>query len=240
MNFNPWTFLFEIFNFLVLTFVLHRLLYRPLREAVERRQQDASRARQEAEEMRRAAMALQQEAKQHKHAQEQERQSLLQKAHEQAEGERMSLLAEAERVVRERQEKARQDLERERAEARNAMQQEAAAQALELARRLLAESADRSLNDQLARRLGQTLHELSPAEREKIRDEWQPEDGAVLESADAVNGTVLRDLAESAAAVLGKPVSPEVRVRPELIAGCRLRLGSHVWDATFAGPLQTN
>ena len=61
MIFNVWTFLFEVVNFLVLVYVLHRLLYRPLREAIDRRreanakaQADARKARQEADRATRA------------------------------------------------------------------------------------------------------------------------------------------------------------------------------------------
>ena len=35
MTFNGWTFLFQVLNFVVLAYALHRLLYRPLREAIE-------------------------------------------------------------------------------------------------------------------------------------------------------------------------------------------------------------
>src|SRR6185369_16713189 len=57
VTFNVWTFLFEVLNFLVLAFVLHRLLYRPLREAVDKRKAENDKARVEAEAARKEADA---------------------------------------------------------------------------------------------------------------------------------------------------------------------------------------
>src|SRR5262249_32360016 len=142
MTFNVWTFLFEVLNFLVLAFVLHRLLYRPLREAVERRQQAVAREREEAARASQEAAGLQQRLQEQLAEQEQERQLRLRQAHEQAEADRKKLLAETERVIRDRQEEQRRALAREREEALQALHGEVAGMALDLARRLLAGVAD--------------------------------------------------------------------------------------------------
>ena len=39
MNIHLGTFVFQIVNFVVVAFILHRLLYRPLYEAIDRRRQ---------------------------------------------------------------------------------------------------------------------------------------------------------------------------------------------------------
>ena len=61
MHFNPWTFLFEMLNFVVLAVVLYRLLYRPLHAAIDRRREDVTRAQTEADKAREQAVTLQQQ-----------------------------------------------------------------------------------------------------------------------------------------------------------------------------------
>jgi F-type H+-transporting ATPase subunit b len=237
MTFNIWTFLFEVLNFLVLAFVLHRLLYHPLREAVERRRREVAREQEEAEKARQDAATLESRLKQQLADQEQERLKLLREAHEQAEADRKKLLAETERVIRDRQEEQRRALEREREEALQSLRGEVADWAVGLTRRLLAEAADSSLHRQLALRLVETLRHTPEGECEHLRDQWQPGDGAVLETSQALDDATLGQITDGAEAVLGRPVVPAVQVRPELVCGVRLRLGGQVWDASLAGQL---
>jgi F-type H+-transporting ATPase subunit b len=237
MTFNVWTFLFEVLNFLVLAFVLHWLLYRPLRAAVERRQQGAAREREEAASARQEAAALEQRLQAQLAEQERERQQLLRQAHEQAEADRKKLLAETERVIRDRQEEQRRALAREREEALQALQGEVAGIAVDLTRRLLAGAADSTLHRQLTLRLAEALGQVPAEEREHLRAQWQPGDGAVLETAQELDGPALGQVTDAVGIVLGRPVTPAVQVRPELLGGVRLRLGGQVWDASLAGQL---
>jgi len=238
MTFNLWTFLFEILNFLVLAFVLHRLLYRPLREAVARRQEATARARTEADKARQEAQDLEHQLQERLAQQDREREKTLRTAHEQAEAERKQLVAEAERTIRERQDEARKTLDREREESLRTLRSEVATMALDLTRRLLTGAAERTLHIQLVRRLIETLHDLPEAEREQLARDWQPQDGAVLETAEALDAATLTDVNAAVSLVLQKPATPSVNVLPELIGGVRLRLGGQVWDASLAGQFE--
>jgi len=236
MTFNLWTFLFEILNFLVLAFVLHWLLYRPLRAAIERRQKADAEARAEAERVRLEAADMHRQRQEQRAEQEKERQQLLYQAHEQAEAERKRIIGDAETAARRRQEEARQTLDRERAETVQALQGELTQLALDLARRLLGEATDRTLHSQLALKLVETLRSLTTEEQKRVRGHWRPQDGVVLETAGDVDG-VVSQITDILCAILGQPVTPEMRACPELLGGVRLRLGGFVWDASLAGPL---
>src|SRR4051812_21431663 len=104
MNFNGWTFLFEVLNFVVLAAMLHWLLYRPLRDAIDRRRAADARVREEAEKARAEATEMCRHLEGLLADQEKERQKLLHQAHEQAEAERTRIVAEAEATARRRQE----------------------------------------------------------------------------------------------------------------------------------------
>lgn len=237
MMFNWWTFLFETLNFVVLAYVLHRLLYRPLRAAIDKRREANARAQSEAEQARRAAEELRAQLQEQLSQLDRERQELIRTAREQADAQRQQLLAAAQQTIQRQLDEARQALERERAEALKALQGELMDQAVALARRLLAESCDRSLQQQLALRLVQSLEQLSDEEKRSLRAGCQPGESLVLESADGVDASTLARLNAAAAAIVGRPAEVTVEQRPELIGGVRLRLAGQVWDASLAGQL---
>ncbi len=61
MTFNVWTFLFEIVNFVVLAYILHRILYRPLRAAIDQRRAVLAKTQSDAEAARAQAVAMQEQ-----------------------------------------------------------------------------------------------------------------------------------------------------------------------------------
>jgi F-type H+-transporting ATPase subunit b len=235
MTFNWWTFLFQAINFVVLAYILHRLLYRPLREAIDKRQTANAQAQEVAEKTRQEAETLRQQLQEQLAGAEQQRQELIHQARAQAEVERTKVLAEAERKVRQSQDEVRQALEREREEALRSLRQEVISQALTLTRRLLAEASDRTLHQQLVLRLVQTLEQLPAAEREQLRANGQT--SPVLESAQDLDPGTLEQLARTVTALTGQPATLVVQPRPELLGGIRLRIAGRVWDSSLAGPL---
>jgi F-type H+-transporting ATPase subunit b len=236
--FNAWTFLFQALNFVVLAYVLHRLLYRPLHEAIDRRRQATAEARAEAERARQEAESLQHRLREQLAEVELKRQAVIHEARQQAEADCRQLRAEEERSRQQRREEALAALERERTEAREALHAELVNGAVELTGRLLREAAERTLHRQLALRLAETLRQLPEDERQQLRTQWRPEDGAVLEVAGALDEATRDELAAAVAEALGARVPLTVHDRPALLGGARLRLAGQVWDASLAGQLR--
>ncbi len=242
MTFNVWTFLLQALNFVVLAYVLHRLLYQPLRQAVEQRRSATERAATEAEKARQEAQALQQQLNDRLAEVERVRQESIHQAREEAALERRKMLEQAEQLVQQRQEEARQALQRERAETLKAMHSEIVGQALELTRRLLGEAVDRTLHRQLVLRLLETLDQgngqlLPEGGREQLRKRWQPEDGVVLETAQETDEATLIKVKQVVSSLLGQPAAVTVQINPALLGGARLRVAGHVWDGSLAGQL---
>jgi F-type H+-transporting ATPase subunit b len=238
MVFNVWTFLFQVVNFLVLVAILRWLLYRPLRDAIDRRRDASARALSDAEDARRAAAALQTKLSKQLVELEQRRETVLREARRQAEAERAASIVDAEGTIRRRREESEQQLARDRDEALRSLRGELVHSAVELAQRLLREAADRTLNRQLAERLVEELRLIPDAERGRLRGEWDHRDGATVETAAELDGEVLNELGVALESVAGRPLKLSVEVRPALVSGVRLRIGGHVWDATMAGRLE--
>ncbi len=238
MAFNVWTFLFQVINFLVLVYILRRLLYRPLREAIDRRREANARAQADAEAARREAAALQQSLDQRLADLDRSREAVIREARDRAEAERQAAAADAEAAIRRRREEVEQQLARERDEAVRSLRAELVRSAVEMAGRLLSEASDSTLQRQLAARLVDELRRVPDDERRRLREEWDDGEAAVVEAAAEMNGEVLRDLGGAIESLVGRPLDVSVQVRPDLLGGVRLRIGGHVWDASMAGRLQ--
>src|SRR6185437_10735734 len=100
MIFNVWTFLFQVVNFLVLVAILRWLLYRPLREAIDRRREADARAQADAEAAHQRAEATQHTLDQRLADLEHGREVAIREARDRAEAERQSLLADTEAAIR--------------------------------------------------------------------------------------------------------------------------------------------
>jgi F-type H+-transporting ATPase subunit b len=238
MIFNIWTFLFQVINFLVLVAVLRWLLYRPLREAIDRRREANASAQADAEAARREAAALQAKLDQELADLERRREAVIREARERAEVERQSLLADTEGDIRRRREEVEQQFARERDEALRSLRAELVHSAVEMAGRILSEASDSALQRQLAGRLVEELGRIPDEERRRLRGEWEDGEAAVVETAAELNGDSLRELGVAIKSLAGRPLDITVRVRPVLLGGVRLRIGGHVWDASIAGPLE--
>ncbi len=236
MTFNPWTFLFEILNFVVLAYILHRLLYRPLREAIDRRKAETERARTEAEAARKEAEVARAQLAARLAQVDQERLHVLSQATEQIEIERAKRLAEAEAAAKSVREQARRDADRTHQDAKALLEGELVALGIDVADRLLRQASNSSLDAQLAASLAETVHNLPAREREQVRIDCQTGDAAV-ESARSLDRDTAGKLTAAIRDLLGRDCEVRFEVNAGLIGGVRVRVGCHVWDATFAAQL---
>ena len=160
MTFNVWTFLFEVVNFLVLVYVLHRLLYRPLREAIDRRREANAKAQAEAEKARQEAdraPAATERSSWRTWSSSARSRSARPASRPRPSGKRRGRgrAGACSGAAR----KSTQQLERERAEALQALRAELVQSAVELAERFLREASDSTLQQQLAGRLVEELQQ---------------------------------------------------------------------------------
>ncbi|MGE0886660.1 MAG: F0F1 ATP synthase subunit delta [Blastocatellales bacterium] len=237
MTFNWWTFLLEAVNFVVLAFVLHRLLYRPLHEAIERRREIVNQQRTAAEKAQAEAETIRQQLEVQLAEMDQQRQQTISQARQQAELERKKILDESEKAAARQQEDFRRALARDRQAMLQKLSGEVISQAVNLAERLLLQAADSTLQTQLERHLLETLTEIPTDQRDRLRHDWQTESQAWLETAAKSEASVQKDFSAALSSLAGRELALNVRIDPELIGGVRLRIGGHLWDASIAGQL---
>ena len=168
MEINWFTFFAQILNFVVLIFVLQRWLYKPITQAMERREKtirdrlsSASQQQQEAQQEVERYQEMQQDLAdrqtemltQAKLEAEQTRQRLLQEVHESVETERSQWQA---------------SLQRQKASFLREVSHRTMQQLQTTVRRLLADLAESELETQMARVFLQKLRDLNEAERAEL------------------------------------------------------------------------
>lgn len=164
----------QIVNFLILVWLLHRVLYRPLTRAIEARGQEVNRRLAEAEEARRAAKAAEEAHQAAIRAIEADREATMQAARDDAGRLRHELIGKVHAELAERREAWQRQLDDEKAAFLDRLRRRAGEAFVTLARRVLAEMADRELVDQIAGVFARRLEGMDAAERERLRKALVP------------------------------------------------------------------
>jgi F-type H+-transporting ATPase subunit b len=159
----------QVINFLILVYLLHRFLYHPIINAMDRREERIARRMEEADERESEAEEAARVYREKQEALEQERQQRLDAAEEEAEARRQELLTEAREEVREARRQWESDLAREQEELRRGMRRAAVEAVARITRRVLADLADADLEARMVDRFLERLADLDEEERTALR-----------------------------------------------------------------------
>lgn len=234
MRLDATTLIFETINFVVLALVLWRILYRPLRGAIEARRSAVEEARQRTEAALGEAQRLESEWR-HKHEElEALRASVRAEVLDAAERERAVLLERAREDARAELARVRQLAVAEREAAERWVESAIVERGADLAGRLLLELAPRAVDDALAERLVGAL-ETKRAELSALAEE----DGVEVELTGArlPEPALAERVAEVLRAAAARPVRIVTRGEPSLVGGWTVRVGDRLFDASIAGEL---
>jgi len=236
MGLDATTFVLEIVNFLVLLWLLHRFLYRPVQAAIAKRQRQAEEAAQELATQRAALDARQRELQKARAALDDERASM-----QQALGAEIA----AERARRLDALRTELDDERTKAQTRSALEQQqearrqeaaAAQRAQAFVRRYLERLAGPELERAITGLFLSDLAALGPEARDRLRS--SPAGGTIeIATAFAPPDSERREVEASLLTTLGRTVSARWTIDPALIAGISVRLDGQLLEASLARAL---
>lgn len=238
MGFDFTTFLFELANFALLLWILQRVLYRPLREGVERRRAAMARERELAAEERAAAGALRAEAEERLEEVDRLRETIVADAREQAAKEEARILEHAREEAEAERERVQRTLEREREEALAWLREATVDNATEIAGRLLRDLLPEDADRVLLGALVASIPEQGDAFRAQASGARG--DGPLVVELCAprpLDDEVLATLRSVLEETLARPCRLSLREDPSLLAGVVLRVGDRVLDASVAGHL---
>lgn len=224
MRLDPWTLGLQTANFLVLVWLLHRFLYRPVLRIIAARQAAADKLTADVQAEKRAAESLHQSLESQRAAISQERDAILKQVREAADTEGKAILAKARTDAEALRSEAQKVLERERAEIVESAGRDAALLALSIVRRLLQDAPAASVQDRLLDLVCEDVKSLPADSKQHIAErvaanERTPE----VVTAVALDKRTAERFGERLSAALGAPTMPVFRVDPTLIAGVEVR-----------------
>ena len=236
MEFNIWTFIFQLINFVVLLLILRKLLYRPVKEIMEKRRAAVRKTLEDAEKTKTEAIALKDEYEKKKTEIGRLRGEALDKAEAEAEAMRKEILrkAEEEAKVIFHKERARLDFEKKKLESR--LKESIVDTSLSFAASVLSDLSDMNLHNRILEKLVESV----PGIVKEIKDMNIPADGLSVEIvsayplADSFTGRILEEFKT----VYHGNVSVNTVVDSELVAGAVVTILDMVYDASLKGQLK--
>jgi len=236
MQFNATTFLFEIVNFVVLLFVLQRLVFRPLKRSIDARRAEEERRAEETATKLEATRALERELVEERRSLGAVRDKAVREAAEEAAAERARILAQARADAAAERSRTMTLLEAERDAAQAWVREVTVERATAAAGKMLLALAPGAVED--------ALRTLLLAEVARLGGALAPAgegEGAVdveLRCAKVPESVIIEAVRSAVAEALGRPARLSVREDEALIAGLVLRVGDRVLDASVAGQLE--
>lgn len=216
----------QIVNFLVLVWLLQRVLYRPLTRALQAREDEVSRSLREAEAARETAET---EAEAHRRALrvlEDERHARLKAVEDEVEVLRAEMTEKARGKLAERRADWQAQLEDEKAAFLDRLRRRAGEAFIALARRALAEMADEDLVDRIAHVFARRLSALDRDEKKHLISAAGREETLSIRSSFPLSPAARTLVAEAVGGVLEREVNIDFREEPGLECGVVLAIGS--------------
>lgn len=236
MKFNIWTFIFQLINFIVLLLILRKLLYRPVKEIMERRRAAVKKTLEDAEKTKTEAVALKEEYEEKMTGIGSLRGDALDKAEAEAEALRKEILqkAEEEAKVIFHKERARLDFEKKKLESR--LKENIVDTSLSFAASILSDLSDINLHNRILEKLMENM----PGIINEIKDMNMPADGLAVEivSAYPLSDSFTGGFLQALKAVYHGKVSLNTIVDPALIAGAVVTVLDMVYDSSLKGQLK--
>ena len=236
MKFDLSTFIFQVLNFAVLLLILYRVVFRPVREIMEKRRAQVAASLDAADQARREAEALTAHL-----AQEKERVDRLRVEHiERMKGEvdelRRQQLERAGKDVQAALEKGRAVLDAERRKFEADLAEQARRTVIAFAGRLLQDLADETLHKSILRKFPQAL-----AESVAGRAAGPASGGPLAMHLDAAYPLAAEETEELRSRLeerFAGTVVLTTSTEPGLLAGVRLAVADRVYDLSLRGQLE--
>jgi F-type H+-transporting ATPase subunit b len=237
MNFDWTTFVLEVINFLILVWLLKRFLYRPVLDAIARRQAAVAATLADAATMRAEAQRLQTEYVGRQDDWERERARLRQVLDDELDALRANRLAALTQEVESERKRSEAAREHERDVEQRELEMRALQQANAFAARLLERFAGADLDARIVDMLLADLEALPPARRDALTEALAHAAHADVCSARALDPGLQQRIEAVLTALAGRCLKTVYTIDPTLLAGLRLRAGAWELAADLSGEL---
>jgi F-type H+-transporting ATPase subunit b len=235
MKFNIWTFLFQIVNFIVLLFILKRLLYKPVKEIMEKRKGLIEKTIEDAEKEKKEALELKERHQEEMNKLKGLQITMIEKMKNEVGEEKKRLLTEAEKEATRTIEEERAVFETKKKRDEAKLKEMVIQTVSVFATNLLKDISDEELHKSIYRRVFNNLEEIAST--------IQAGDGESatidLISAYPLREEELIELQKVLESHLLKKVSVNTSVDKNLIAGVKIKVHDMVYDSSLSGQINS-
>jgi F-type H+-transporting ATPase subunit b len=235
MKFNIWTFFFQIVNFVVLLFILKRLLYKPVKEIMEKRKGLIEKTIEDAEKEKKEALELKERHQEEMNKLKGLQITMIEKMKNEVGEEKKRLLTEAEKEATRTIEEERAVFETEKKRDEAKLKEMVIQTVSVFATNLLKDISDEELHKSIYRRVFNNLEEIAST--------IQAGDGESatidLISAYPLREEELIELQKVLESRLSKKVSVNTSVDKNLIAGVKIKVHDMVYDSSLSGQINS-
>ncbi len=239
MSFDWWTLGLQIVNFLVLVWLLHRFLYKPVRAVMKQRQELAEQALAQADASRREAVDEKAKYDAELTGFQQQQNDLIAKARDDATKQAAIIAETAQKKADALIADAKQTAERQRSETEAAMRGDLADLAVDLAKNILTQTGAGSLNAAFLARIMDELDTRPEKDLDEMRrDVADPQAKVTVVTADELSQAEQAAWVEALRQKLAVPGTPAFSVDPAIVGGAELRLPHAAIRFTWADQIQ--
>jgi F-type H+-transporting ATPase subunit b len=237
MKFDIWTFIFQTINFVALLFILKRLLYKPIRDILQKRRDLVRESIEKAENMKAEALELRRRNEEELKKIGEQRSEMTEKMKSEVMEEKKRLMGEAEKEAATRIEKATALLEMEKTAFEIELKEKAVETVSIFSSNLLRDIADEELHRGICRKFQSELELIS----RDIADRGLKDEMIHIEvvSAYPVPEEELAAMRMDMEMYLSRKVMMSSSVDGSLIAGLRIRAHDMVYDSSISGQIST-
>jgi F-type H+-transporting ATPase subunit b len=233
MKFDLSTFLFQIINFIVLLFILKRVLYKPVREIIEKRRGLIAKTVQDAEQTKQEALELKEKYQEEMATLKDLRTQQLEKLQKEVAEERKKLINRAEEGAAAVMEKERAVMEMEEKRLYGQLKEHAVDTACVFASHLLRDISDEQLHRATYGKLLQGLDEIA-SDLSGVTGKEGPL-AVEVASAYPFDREELEKLQHTFESLLGRKVVIAATVDETLIAGAKIKAYDKVYNYSLSG-----
>jgi len=235
MKFDIWTFLFQIINFIVLLFILKRILYKPVKEIMEKRRGLIEKTVEDAERTKKEALELKEKYQGEMNNLKELQIRMTESMKNEVEEEKNKLLMEAEKEAAKiiEKEKALFDTEKMRfeIESKDKVINAVSVFAINLLKDISDEELHKGIFRKFLSELGGTALNITPMEGESVTVD--------LISAYPVEEEKLTALRKAIESHLSKKVAVNAQIDKTLIAGLKIKVNDMVYDSSLLGQINS-
>ncbi len=236
MKFNIWTFLFQVINFLVLLFILKRVLYKPIREIIEKRRSLIRQRIEDAEKTKKEALELKDGYRNEMDKLHELKYRMLEKMNEEVEQERKKLIGRAEEEAASVIEKERAVFDTEKARHEAELKDKAIEAVTFFAANLLKDVSDEDLHKAIYEKLFRELQGIA-SHMPEIKEKDRPLTVDLI-TAYPLSETEKRRFRESIESLLSQSVLLNTTIDTSLIAGAKVKFYDMVYDLSLSGRIK--